>query len=367
VKVTYRYRVKDKHKASLNRQAKAVNYVWNYCNYVQKQALKWNRKWPTGYDLQRLTSGTSKELGISSDSIGKICAQYEKSRRQHKKPYLRYRGRNSLGWIPLKGREIKIRNDGFFTFGETYSVSLSRKIPADAKICDGSSFSQDSKGHWYLNLVLELPVIATPAPTAVGIDLGLKDFATMSTGEKIAAPQIYRKTERKLATAQRARKKGQITSLRAKAANQRRDFHHKLSSNIVASHGLIVVGNVNSSALKKTRMAKSVSDAGWSSFRGMLAYKSIANGAEFMEVNEAFTTQACSNCGAIGGPKGREGLSVREWSCYCGASHDRDINSAKNILRLGHETLAGAAKSRRWQNDALEQIKASPGGGSVPD
>jgi IS605 OrfB family transposase len=344
MKITYKFRVKDKHRAALNKKARSVNYVWNYCNDVQKQALKWGKKWPTGYDLVNLTSGTSKQLGISADTIGSICVQYEKSRRQHKKAFLKWRTKKSLGWIPLRGREIKINGDAFTTFGKTYSVWLSRKIPADAKICDGSGFSQDSRGLWYLNIVLDIPVIAKPSASIVGIDLGLKDFATLSTGAKIAAPQLYRNAQKKLATALRARKKRQIKNISAKVANQRRDFHHKLSSNIVANHGIIAVGNVNSSALKKTRMAKSVSDAGWSSFRRMLAYKSIANGAKFVEVNEAFTTQICSSCGAVSGPKGREGLSVREWSCDCGASHDRDINSAKNILRLGYETLTGAAQ-----------------------
>jgi IS605 OrfB family transposase len=348
MKITYRYRVKDKHKSALNKQARAVNFVWNFCNDTQRQALKWGRKWPSGYDLQKLTSGTSKDLGISSETIAKICAQYEESRRQHKKAYLKWRGKNSLGWIPLKGREAKFRNDGFFYFGKTYSVWLSRKIPTGARICDRSNFSQDSKGHWYLNLVLDIPVIAKPAVSIVGIDLGLKDFATLSTGEKIAAPQFYRKTERKLTTAQRARKKRLVTNLIAKAANQRRDFHHKLSTNIVSNNGLIVVGDVNSSSLAKTTMAKSVMDAGWYSFKQMLAYKSIANGARYIEVNEAFTTQSCSACGCIGGPKGREGLGVRQWDCPCGASHNRDVNSAINIAHLGHQMLTGAATIRGY-------------------
>ena len=106
---------------------------------------------------------------------------------------------------------------------------------------------------------------------------------------------------------------------------------------------MIVVGNVNSSALAKTRMAKSVLDAGWASFKNMLAYKSIANGATFLEVNEAYTTQTCSDCGVIGGPKGRQGLGIREWQCVCGCIHDRDHNSALNILRIGQDTLRGAA------------------------
>lgn len=342
MKITYKYRVKDKHFTSLNKQARAINFVWNFCNETQKHALKWDKKWPSAYDLQKLTAGSSKELGVSADSIGKVCEQYAKSRAQFRKRYLRWRGKKSLGWIPLKGREVKIREGAFVTFGKSYSVWLSREVPAGAKICDGSNFSQDSRWCWYINLVVDVPEYDIAASSSVGIDLGLKDIATLSTGEKIAAPQFYRRSEKKLAIAQRARKKRQVSGIRAKAANQRKDFLHKVSTNIVKNHGLIVVGNVNSSGLAKTRMAKSVLDAGWYSFKQMLAYKSIGNGARYIEVNESFTTQTCSDCGSVSGPKGREGLGVREWQCACGSIHDRDHNSALNILRIGQDTLTGA-------------------------
>ena len=87
-------------------------------------------------------------------------------------------------------------------------------------------------------------------------------------------------------------------------------------------------------------MAKSVNDAGWALFRNLLEYKANARKVVYREVSERFTTQACSRCGAIGGPKGRKGLGVREWGCgECGAAHDRDTNAALNILRLGHQSL----------------------------
>ena len=95
--------------------------------------------------------------------------------------------------------------------------------------------------------------------------------------------------------------------------------------------------------LVKTKMAKSVLDAGWGQLRAMLEYKSRWAGVVYMEINENYTTQTCSCCGAItaNSPKGRAGLRIREWTCTgCGALHDRDINAAKNILALGHERLA---------------------------
>jgi transposase len=98
------------------------------------------------------------------------------------------------------------------------------------------------------------------------------------------------------------------------------------------------VGNVSPSKLVKTKMAKSVYDAGWSMLKTMLEYKCDHAGIVFKEVNEAYTTRACSACGSLTGPKGINGLRIREWACCeCGVAHDRDINAARNILALGHE------------------------------
>jgi putative transposase len=104
----------------------------------------------------------------------------------------------------------------------------------------------------------------------------------------------------------------------------------------------IAVGNVNAAGLAKTRLAKSVLDAGWSSFRGMLRYKALAHGAWYEEVNESFSSRDCSSCQAKTGPKGIAELGIRSWICSeCGVSHDRDINSARIILfRSGHRTPA---------------------------
>jgi putative transposase len=342
--VTYRFRVKDKHAPSLNRQARAVNHVWNYCNDVQKQALKWGKQWPSNYDLQKLTAGSSKELGISADTINKICEQYVKSRKQHKKPHLRWRDKKSLGWVPMRGREVRIKENGFLYARKTYSVWLSRKVPDGARICDGSNFSRDSQGRWFINLVID--VSASQKRTTdkmVGIDLGLKDLAVFSDGKRIEAPKFFRKTESDLATAQRANKKRRVTAIHAKMANQRKDFLHKVSANIVRDYDKIVVGDVDASALAQTVLAKSVNDAGWSMLRDMLRYKAIAHGAEYIEVSERFTTQICSDCGVVGGPKGIANLGIRQWECECGSVHDRDVNSAINIARRGHSTLAEGA------------------------
>lgn len=333
----FRYRVKS-HLGELNRQARAVNFVWNFCNDRQKDALKWGRKWLTGFDLSYLTAGSSEELGLLSTTISQIGKEYAKSRKQHKRPYLRYRGRRSLGWIPMRAENLKVLPEGFRVNGNVYRVFMSRRLPDGAKLKDGSSFSQDARGNWFLNVCVELPdAPAKPIERGVGIDLGIKDFATLSTGEVIGNPRHFRQLEEALSKAKRAHKKRQAANMNGRIANARRDFLHKLSTRIVGEFDYIAVGNVNAAALKKTTMAKSVSDAGWSAFRNMLAYKSITNGAKYEEVNEAWSTQTCNVCGVIAGPKGRAGLNERSWTCACGASHDRDVNAARNILRRsGH-------------------------------
>jgi len=156
----------------------------------------------------------------------------------------------------------------------------------------------------------------------------------------LARKAFYRKSESKLGKAQGANKKKQVKSIHAKIKNQRNDAMHKFSTRLVRNNGLIVVGNVSSSALAKTKMAKSVLDAGWQMLKTQLDYKSKGMLVEFVEVNEKYTTQMCSCCGeiSVNSPKGRAGLEIREWSCaLCGTKHDRDINAAKNILRLGHQ------------------------------
>jgi IS605 OrfB family transposase len=342
--LVYRYRVKSLN-GLLNEQSRAVNFVWNFCNDRQKDALRFGRRWHTGFDLNKLTCGTSRELGIHSGTINAVCEQYAKSRSQKKRPFLRYRSRRrSLGWVPFKGRDLKREGDAFRFAGRTFRVFNSRALP-EGKIKDGSNFARDRKGNWFLNIVIDVDTRAPDARQplrAVGIDLGLKDFATLSTGEKIEAQRIYRGAEQALAVAQRARKKRRVSAIHSKIANRRNDFHHKLSHRLVREFDYIAVGNVNAAGLARTSMAKSVLDAGWSSFRSKLAYKAVKHGAWFEEVNERFTSQVCSNCGALpdSRPKGIADLGIRAWQCSdCGCVHDRDTNAALNILRRGRATL----------------------------
>lgn len=173
----------------------------------------------------------------------------------------------------------------------------------------------------------------------IGVDLGLKSVAKCSDGTGLDQARFYRDLEAKLAEVQRKRRKRQVRTIHAKIANRRKDGLHKFSRALVDRARRIMVGNVSASAMTKTRMAKSVLDAGWSMLRGMRRYKCDHAGVAYAEVVEANTTRTCSSCGCLTGPIGLSGLSIRRWTCSdCGAEHDRDRNAAQNIARLGCET-----------------------------
>jgi IS605 OrfB family transposase len=248
-----------------------------------------------------------------------------------------------LGWIPFKAsaigyREGQVRYQGIpISLWDSYGLK-------DYKLGTGS-FSEDSRGRWYMKVTVEVKKVEKPKPcllkqSALEIDLGLKDLMAGSDGLKVEAQSFYRDLEPKLAIAQRAGKKERTKAIHARISNRRKDFLHKASSHIAASHAAVFVGDVNAQALAKTKMAKSVLDSGWSTFRTMLRYKCDDAGVWFKEVKESYSTQECSHCHQLTGPKGQAGLNIRQWTCvHCLTPHDRDVNAAINIRNRGLEWL----------------------------
>lgn len=350
--LTYKYRIKDRRaRKVLWAHAKAVNTVWNYAVAQQRdvearyRAGAKPRKWASHYDLQRLCKGAGKELGIHQQSIGGVCRAFAQARDKLKHaPRFRasYGAKRALGWIPFEAQSRQHDSTSITYLGKTYRLfgTAKRPIPENAK---GGHFVEDALGRWYVCFHVEAERRMPHAYGEIGIDLWLKSLAAMSDGRKIEAPQIYRRHERKLAVLQRARRKQATRRLQARMANCRRDFLHKLSTQLAARYALIAVGNVSAKRLA----SKSVNDAGWSMFRNMLRYKSPG----YVEVDEKFTTQACSACGSLGSttrPKGIAGLGIRAWRCSdCGASHDRDVNAARNILALARSAARPVEESRR--------------------
>ena len=345
---TLKLRIKDKHCKMLDQLALEVNFVWNYVNHLCFHHLQKTGQFFSAYDVAAYTKGTSKECNLHSQTIQAVTEELIIRRKQFKKAKLKWRvsnkksARRSLGWIPFKKVAIKYA-DGYVQYSK-HQFKLWDSYGLSKYQVKTGSFVEDSRGRWYICLVVDsVKQENTVATKAIGIDLGLKDIATCSDGIVVSNPKFYRKYEQKLGIAQRAKNKKRVRALHAKIANCRKDRLHKASTMLVKNNALIVVGNLSAKKLVKTKMAKSVLDTGFSALKTMLKYKCENAGVLFEEVNEAYTTQTCSCCGEItaNSPKGRSGLGIREWNCMeCGTLHDRDINSAINILALGHKRLA---------------------------
>ena len=369
-----RLRIKDKHAKHLLEQSREVNQVWNYSQDLALKVLEREQRFISAYDMAAYTKGAAKEgLSLHSQTVQAVSEEYCTRRKQFKKAKLRWRvshgSRRSLGWIPVKASALSYRAGQVHYQGKAISLWDSYGL-ADYQLRSGS-FSEDSRGRWYLNVTVDVKQPAkTAGSSSVGIDLGLKDLAALSNGQTVEAEQFYRDLEPALAVAQRAGHKERTKAIHAKISNRRKDFLHKLSTRLVKEHGAIFIGNVNASGLAKTNMAKSVLDAGWSMFRTQLQYKGDSAGAWVREVNEAYSTQECSSCHALTGPKGLAGLAVRRWTCsVCQAEHDRDTNAAKNILFRGlvelEKEFATAGEARAVES-AVNKVAQAAGAGHGP-
>jgi IS605 OrfB family transposase len=353
--LTYKYRIKDRcSRKALIKHAYAANQVWNYCNAFQRdlearyRAGAPKRRWPSAFDLAKLCKGVGKELGIHQQTIACICDKFAIARNKIKHS-LRFRSsfgaKRALGCIPFQKQSRQIEGNSIWYLGKRYRFfgSKRRPLPDNAK---GGEFIEDALGRWYVIFHVEIEKQPQTGIGEIGIDLGLKSLVTTSDGQIIENPRHLDQLAGRLAIAQRAGNKRRARAIHAKIKNCRKDFHHKVSRRLACDYAFIAVGNVNAKNLAKTRMAKSVLDAGWSAFRNMLRYKA----ATYVEVDEKFTTQTCSSCGAMPPerPKGIAGLGIREWKCSeCGASHDRDVNAAKNILALALSAQRLVEESRR--------------------
>lgn len=237
-------------------------------------------------------------------------------------------------------------------------IRWSRPLPAEPS---SVTITLDRAGRYHASFVVEVAEVPLPvAESAVGIDLGLSSFATLSTGEKVANPRWLRQRERALRRSQRnmsRKQKGSRNEEKArrrlarqhmKVADARRDFHHKLSTRLVRENQVVAVETLNITALGRSNLAKSLADAGWGQFTGMLGYKAAMVQRALVKVDRWYpSSQLCSGCGARSGPKGWMGLQLRAWTCsQCAIVHDRDVNAAKNILAAGRAVTACGPDAR---------------------
>jgi putative transposase len=341
---TIRLKVKTEGYDWLDAAAVEVNQVWNWANatsYKASYPFAGAGKWLSGYDLDCLCVGASKCFWhIGSDTIQRVNAEFATRRKQFKKAKLRWRAskgaKRSLGWVPFKATQMKRKGRSLRFSGKAFRV-FEQDLFEEVTWKSGC-FAQDAVGDWWLCLPVEQALDETVAAAheSVGLDLALKNSVATSDGEKLEAAHFYGHTEQMIAQAQTRGHKRQAKRLQRAAARRRKDAMHKFSRKIVDRYQNILIGDVSSLELIKTRTAKFALYAGWSMLKTQLQYKGQQAGRSVRIVNESYTTRVCSSCKAHTGPSDLCMLAVRVWVCSeCGDIHDRDVNAARNILSAG--------------------------------
>ncbi|WP_143078896.1 RNA-guided endonuclease InsQ/TnpB family protein [Nonomuraea pusilla] len=233
-------------------------------------------------------------------------------------------------------------------------VRWSRDLPAEPS---SVTVVKDAADRYFASFVVETADVPLPESAGeVGIDLGLSHFAVTSDGRKVDNPRFLRRAERRLRKAQRdlsrkakgganrAKARARVAKAHARVTDARRDWAHKLSTQIIRDSQAVYVESLAVSGLLRTRLAKSVQDAGWSRFVAVLEYKAARYGRHFARIDRWFpSSKLCSACGTVAASMP---LNVREWTCPCGVVHDRDVNAAKNILAAGRADRLNACGAR---------------------
>jgi len=319
--------------------------VWNFAiRKIELDAKDGIYYTPKGF--QNLLANHSKNLDMPSHVLqGMMTMAYTAWHRCFKKiggkPKLKG-ARNKLNSIPLPD-PIKAPVGNRIAVPYLKDVRLHKQALPEGKIKCGRIVKRASG--WYLCLFIDAEpnVILQLASNSIGIDSGFKHLLSLSNGEKVDHPRELEQSAKRLAQAQRGINRKLVARINERIANQRKDRNHKISKKLVSENSLIAFSADNHKGIA-SKFGKSVASSGHAQLRQMLAYKSIASGRLYVEVDNRNSTRTCSACGALTGPRGWAGLSVRHWTCGCGASHDRDTNAAINTLMLGMERASNLEK-----------------------
>ena len=327
--------------------------------YSQKKTLPQLKKTHPWYSeiYSQVLQDVVKRVKLTFDRFLQGDSNGKRSGKPRFKPRHRYR---TLTYPQMKDGCLQGNLINLPMFGKV-KVSLHRPIPDGFKI-KTASVTKKADG-CYLTLSLEDKTVPEIKPdfnpdSITGIDVGLKEFLTTSEGETVAIPQHYRQAQKRLRVIQKRvsrRKKGSNSRLEAikqlgkqhkKVADKRRDFHFKTANWLLSKYDVIAHEDLNIKGLARTRLAKSVLDAGWSSFLSILTNKAENAGLLVVPVSAHNTSQDCSNCGE----KLPKKLHIRWHSCSCGCELDRDHNAAINIKNRaeGHPVL----KAQRLLSDS---------------
>ena len=360
----FRFRMKPDaaQRKSLARMAGARRYVWNWALEQRQSYYRETGKGLPAADLSaRLTAlkqqpETAWLQGVNAQALQQALADLQRAyqnffEKRARFPRFKSRKRDTPRFRIPQGVKVA---DGKVYVPKVGPVEIRQSQPIDGET-KSATFKRDVTGNWDVTLVSEFSMPDTALPAAdpcrvAGIDLGLKTFAVLSNGERIPAPRFFRKAERKLRRVQRAlsrRAKGSARRLRAKrrvavvhrkAANQRKDFLHKLTTCLVAEYEGICIEDLSVKGLVRTKLAKSMMDASFGEFRRQLEYKTIWNRRHLAVIDRWYpSSKTCHECGAVNAALT---LANRRWTCACGAVHDRDFNAALNIRAEGLKLLA---------------------------
>lgn len=321
-------------------QETGTGLTYNDCAIDLTERLKVDHPWLKDADSQVIQQALM-DLDKAYKNFFEGRADYPRFKRKHGKQSVRYPQR-----FKVEGEQVYLPKVGWV------KAVFHRKMEGLMK---NATVSKTKTGKYFVSIQCEVEHTKPEQnPNKVGIDLGLTTFATFSTGEKIDNPRNLKVSERRLKIRQRrlSRKvKGSnsrgkarfsVAAIHEKIANQRKDFHHKLSRTIVNNFGVIAFESLNVAGMMKNHnLAKAIADAGWNQFVNFVEYKAGWDGREVLRVDRFFpSSKLCSDCGA----KHKSlTLNIRQWVCTeCGVIHDRDENAAINIL---NETTRGARES----------------------
>ncbi|WP_405976172.1 transposase [Streptomyces sp. NBC_00988] len=376
----YRFYPTDEQAAALSRTFGCVRLVYNKAleertqawygeqrriSYVQSSAAL--TQWKKTGELAFLAEVSSVPLQQALRHLQTAFGNFFAKRTKHPRFKSRKKSRASAEYT----RSAFTWRDGRLTLAKMagpLDVRWSRPLP-EGSVPTTVTVSRDSAGRWFVSMLCDDRMAPAPATTnAVGIDAGITSLVTLSTGEKVTNPRHERRDRARLAKAQRelSRKtKGSVNREKARRkvarvhvriADRRRDFLHKLSTRLVRENQTVVIEDLAvRNLLKNGRLARAISDASWTQLRSMLEYKCAWYGRELVVIDRWFPSSKL--CGACGTVAATMPLNVREWTCDCGAVHDRDINAARNIKAAGLAVSACGA--------GVRPQGSSPGGQSA--
>ncbi|MDX3228231.1 RNA-guided endonuclease TnpB family protein [Streptomyces sp. ME19-01-6] len=356
----YRFYPTDAQAAELSRTFGCVRKVYNMALAARTEA--WARQervnynatsamltaWKKTEELAYLNEVSSVPLQQALRHLQTAFASFFGKRAKYPRFKSKKKSRKSAEYTTSA---FRFRNDGLTLakMAEPLDIVWSRPLPEGVSPST-VTVSQDSAGRWFVSLLCEDPAVK-PLPVtgqAVGVDVGLDHLLTLSTGEKIANPRHERRDRARLARAQRelsrkakgdganrAKARRKVARIHARISDRRRDLLHKLTTRLVHENQVVVIEDLTvRNMVKNGTLARAISDAAWREFRTMLEYKAQWYGREVIAVDRWFpSSKLCSTCGTL---REKMPLHVRTWTCEgCGATHDRDVNAAKNLLAAG--------------------------------